>query len=233
MRRGPKAAPEPPALDGWKAAVDELEGNADLDPGERHRLANIVRDHVDELERGLAAGAQKGADVLRKVVRPAGPRERSVVAWRRGTSFSIKADGPEDSAWFEELASDPPAAFRVRPALAAAEKLADPKLASQTWERGIRANVACVRLGPKAEGQDVGDALEDAIDDVGREAGDWIVMGLVRRNVGGHSGRALIVTFGFVRMDEVQASDAPAEDDEDEGGVAVEELQGPKTGDEG
>lgn len=197
----------------WKKALADLEG-PDADPEERHRLANVIRDEFEELERSLAASEALRGIKPPPVVNPAAPRVRNVVAWRRGTSFSVKAE-PEDSSWLEELASDPPAAILVRPNAAGQKNLApgrEDREIAQAWGHGTRAGVFAIRTDPVAFEQAPAEALEAGIARMDPKPGDWILTGVRRRNVGGTTGRALIVTFSYLAMDRVLAAEAVREE---------------------
>jgi hypothetical protein len=179
----------------------DLETNPDLDPDDRHRYANIVRDYIDTLERKIEASAARGAREVEKVFAPPGPRERNVLVWSRGTSVSIRLDGPEEAAWLEELATDCPQAIRFRLEPQSAKRVE--ANVEHAWMRGLRAHVLPVRVSRVDEGQAARPFDERVLEAVRAvsEAGDWVLWGPRRRNVGGHKGDSLIVTFSRTRLE--------------------------------
>lgn len=55
----------------WLEALEQLRDGAPAEPAERRRLANIIRDHVDELERRAGRATRKLATVVADVMKPA------------------------------------------------------------------------------------------------------------------------------------------------------------------
>ncbi len=159
----------------WRAALDSLETDLEADPGEKHRLANIVRDEVEAMERGAVA-PPAAAPGEKAPPGPAAKRTREIIAWSRGGSFSIRAR-PEDAEWLQDLYAQVQTAKRHGLVAIFHFMPKDPKKPFD-WARGTF-------------------GIVDMLDQVEPSPGAWIVSQVVARNLGGYTGLAIMATFGF------------------------------------
>lgn len=188
--------------------LDALVNDPPPDKAERRRLANIVRDEIDEMRRTIDAAAKRGAAVAQTVHGArSGERQRTVKAWFRGSSLSFHFD-LVDTAWAEDIWTTVPKlkkapTFRLRPL--------DPAKAMDAFPQGRAVKCTLAINAPESD----------------YELGDWRVSGIKTRNIGGNSGRAPILTFGF----DFFAPFPPAEVPEGESHVQLVEDESPDADD--
>jgi len=159
--------------------LDLFETDPPPDREERKRLADIVRDEIEALQRTTARAATTGAEAARELQRvfdpKATPREREVLMWFRGSSLTFTFQ-PTDTAWAEDLWTTlrhTARTLRFRPIDAVQAK------------RDARAKGCTVKCTV---------AVSPAEGDLHPE--DWIAEGARSRNFGGQDGRSRFAAFG-------------------------------------
>lgn len=179
----------------WRHALDTLEGEAQ--PDERRRLANIIRDEVESLERKLAPKVQAAKSAIEDKSDP--KRLRQVMAWQRGSSLTFQF-APFDSAYFEDLYTD---RVKVNPCFLL--RPVQPTGEAMNLTNAVR---VFLLVGPNLEW-----VAKNA------EPGDTLVNGVKARSFGGIEQRESKVAFGFHSIQSLteEQDDGPADDEPYEG----------------
>jgi len=187
-----------PAPPQWPICLDRLVHDPPPDTDERKRIADIVRDEIESLQRAVEKSQRAGAALAQGLAgsTKAPMRPREVLLWRRGGSLSFQFQ-KTDTAWAEDLHTTTAKVVRTlrfRPS--------DPQLAAEKLPQGkaCRGHVAIV------------DPDENCV-----EPGDWIAA-VRARNMGGASGMQPIVTFGTTKFAPVgeEEDPSPVPDDEED-----------------